>query len=123
MNLHQIVAAAIGTINPSINGTLQTSIGWSTTRGGARTPLYEAPVTVPMQVQMLTTSELSQLNSLNIQRSTHKVYINGQLDGVNRPSERGGDLITFEGRVWLVTSVLEEWPDWCCVSVVMQVDQ
>jgi len=40
-----------------------------------------------------------------------------------RPLAKGGDLLDFGGQTWLVTAVLETWPDWCKVGVTLQLDE
>lgn len=78
---------------------------------------------VTAQVQQLTTRDLRQLDALNIQGSHRKIYVNGSVQAIVRVAQRGGDLIvTQDGRTWLTTQVLEQWVDWCAVSVALQDD-
>lgn len=75
------------------------------------------------QVQELTTTDLRQLDALNIQGSTRVMYISGEVDAIARVRQKGGDLVTMiggDGQVYLTTRVLEMWPDWCKVAVVLQ---
>lgn len=120
MNLHGIVAGVIGAVNPLQSLIVQVSTGYTNT-GGTRTPTFAKPVTVQGQVQSLTFSDLRQLEGLNVQGIQRAIYINGRIDGLVRSMNKGGDLITTEdGTVWLVSHVLEYWPDWCKVAVTLQ---
>lgn len=121
MNLHGIVRNVIGAVNPQQKCLLQVSTGYSNSATGARTPTYAAPVYPLAQVQSLSTSDIRLLDALNIQGSTRKIYMNGQVSAISRAAGKGGDLITLaDGTVWLTTAVLEQWPDWCAVSVTLQ---
>ena len=62
---------------------------------------------------------------LNIQGSTHKVYLSDPINGVVRSTRKGGDLISLNDPVhgpqtYLVTAVLEQWPDWTCAAATLQ---
>jgi len=121
MNLHGLVRSAIGQINPHTMGTIQPSAGSTTAPDGKRVPAYGPAVTVPMQVQALETRDLMQLDGLNVQGSTHKVYLDGDLEAIVRVSQRGGDLVTLpNGQVFLTTVVLEAWPNWTSAAVTLQ---
>lgn len=124
MNLHGIVSGAIGMINPLIPISVQISTGSTTAASGKRAPSYANPVTLQGQVQPLSSKDLRQLDALNIQGSERAIYVNGILNGVVRFNQKGGDLITIVGGVnagvWLVTTVLEQWPDWVKVAVTLQ---
>jgi hypothetical protein len=123
MNLHSIAAPAVAAINPLTIATLRASTGSTTAPDGKRVPSYAAPVNVACQVQSLQYNDILQLDALGIQGSKSKIYVNGRWEGIIRPDRRGGDLITMpDGRVYLVTLVLEDWPDWCCVAVTLQTD-
>ncbi|MES2866502.1 MAG: hypothetical protein V4703_07040 [Actinomycetota bacterium] len=79
------------------------------------------PITVPMQVQALEQRDLLHLDSLNIQGCTHKLYMTGRLQGLVRASRDNGDLVTLaNGDRYLVTAILEGWPDWTCAAVTLQ---
>lgn len=122
MNLHSIVARSVGAVNPLVPCSVQQSTGYTTQPNGARVPAY-APARggVLAQVQALTTKNLHQLDSLNIAGSTHTIYLSGDLEAVQRIKNIGGDLITLaNGGLFLVTAVLERWPDWVCCSVTLQ---
>lgn len=119
MNLHGIVKGAINAINPFINATLRQSNGYTTLADGTQTPSYlDTPVS--LQVQALTGGDLQKLSSLNIQGVNNAVYFTGGGDGLVRLNRKGGDLLIFNRRTWLVVTVLEDWPDWVKLAVVLQ---
>lgn len=120
MNLHGIVSNAIGMVNPFIRADLLRSTGYITQPDGSRTPTYTALRNIRIQVQGLTNDELKQIEGLNIQASKNAVYLSGDCDVVVRPERIGGDMLKFGGQTWLVITVLEEWPDWSKVLVVLQ---
>ncbi len=122
MNLHAIASGAIGVVNPFVPVIIQVSTGYSTNSDRERVPTYADPVTVQGQVQALSAEDLKQLDALNIQGVKQKIYINGRVDGVVRRENKGGDLIAVDGKNYLVTLVLEYWPDWCCFAVTLQDD-
>ncbi len=125
MNLHSIASQAISAVNPMIAITTQLSGGYVTNPDGSQVPLYTDGTTTG-QVQSLTASDLKKLEGLNIQNVEQKVYLNGNFEGAFRQLGLGGDLLIFSygsagSQTYLVTAVLERWPDWCCVGVTMQV--
>ncbi len=125
MNLHGIVRNVVGAVNPQVPCTVQHSTGSETSPDGKRVPAYGVPVPLMAQVQALTTRDLMQLNGLNIQGSTHKIYLSDPINGIVRSTRKGGDLITLNDAVhgvqtYLVTAVTEEWPDWTAVTATLQ---
>ena len=120
MNLHGIVSGAVGAVNPHIPVTIKSSTGYTTGADGSQSPTY-ATTTATGQRQALTGADIKRLNSLNIQDVVEKIYLAGNFEGVFRVAGKGGDLIVFGGRTYLVASVLERWPDWCCLALTMQV--
>ena len=120
MNLHALVRGAINSVNPDIPVSIQRSAGYTTSPDGTRVPVYDAPLAAMAQVQELTAADLRKLDGLNIQGAVRSVYLNGQWNGAVRPGGTGGDLLTFQGRVWLVTAVLDQFPDWTHMAVTLQ---
>lgn len=119
MNLHQMVSGAIGSINPFIPAIMLQSTGYTTAADGSRTPTFDE-IPVSIQVQALSTDDLRQLDGLNIQGQKNGVYLSGNWNGVVRVGKQGGDLIQFGGQTWLAVTVLENWPDWTKLAVVLQ---
>ena len=123
MNLLQMTAGAIGIVNPSQPATLVRSKGYTIVQSGRQTPAYESPVPIRAQVQDLTQRDIQHLNSLNIQGSQKTIFFSGEVSAISRVAQKGGDIIgLLDGRVWLTTAVLEQWPDWCHVAVTQQTD-
>lgn len=121
MNLHGIVAGAVDAINPRMSIEIEVSTGYSTDANYSRTPSYAAAVTRLAQVQPMTFQDLQKIDALNIQGTKKAIYITGQVDGLVRDENKGGDRITLpDGTVWLVVLVLESWPDWCKAAIVLQ---
>lgn len=127
MNLHAIVAPYVGSVNPQVPVTIQFSTGYTTASDGTQVPSYSAPVPMQAQIQALTYRDLQQLDGLNLNGTRRGIYLYGDVQGVVRVSQKGGDLITFEdGSVWLVALALETWAGadggWCKVAATLQTD-
>ena len=121
MNLHQIVSGAVSAVNPTQLVTVQVSTGSTLGADGTRSPTYSASVQIPAQVQALSYSDMQHADALNIQGIRRSIYLNGEVDGLVRSQNKGGDLITLaDGSTWLVQDVPEHWPDWTKCIVTMQ---
>ena len=121
MNLNNLVAGAIASVNPDVMLSIQVSTGTTQNAQFQLVPSYAAPVSVPGQVQPMTWKDIQQTDGLNLQGVKRAIYINGHVHGLIRAKNKGGDLITDpNGNVWLVTTELEEWPNWCRVAVILQ---
>lgn len=128
MNLHQIVSGAIAAINPFTAGTIRISTGYTTAGAGTRTPTY-TDLAVSIQIQALSFQDLQLIDGLQLNAEGRAMYVNGQFDSVNRPTNGGGDLIIFPdggvwpySGVWWISNVVEQWPDWCKLITVQQLD-
>ena len=122
MNLHAIVSGAVGTINPPVLCTLAVSTGYTTSPDGTRVPTYATTPNLPAQIQALSYTDLMKMGGLNIEGIRRAVYLNGNIEGVDRAAIKGGDIITEpDGTVWLVAQVLEAWPDWTKLAATKQV--
>ncbi len=127
MNLHALVRGTVTKINPDIQITLAKSTGYATGANGKQTPTFAPPVVGRGQVQAMDAGTQKHLNNMNISGIMRKVYLYGNWMGVVRGDKTGGDMLSFPqvpgGAVesWKVVHVIETWPDWCCVGVVLQV--
>jgi hypothetical protein len=121
MNLQSIVSTFIATVNPQQLLTVQVSAGSVEGPSGARIPIYKDPVQIYGQVQPMSYNDILQADSLNIQGTRAKFYLNGRVEGLMRGKQEGGDTITMpDGQVWLVVLVTEAWPDWTSGIVTLQ---
>jgi hypothetical protein len=71
--------------------------------------------------------DLRQVEGLNLNGTKRSVYLYGAANGTVRVSNKGGDLLAFlDGprivRSWLTNIVLEQWPNWVKIAVVLQDD-
>lgn len=125
MNLNAIAGAAVAAVQPPELMLVHISDGYVTQASGARAPKYLPVRRVMGQIQNLTGPDLRQVDSLNLQGTKRAIYLNGQLDGIVRNENKGGDLIDVpKGSVnegtWLVAMVLESWTGWCKVAATLQ---
>ena len=124
MDLRGIANSCSNVVNPNITVTWQKSTGFTIGNAGKQIPTYAAGVIGPAQVQALDNSQLKQLEGLNIQGDIRALYMYGNLAGVIRPNQQGGDLIVISSGplqgTWLITKTLESWPAWTAVAIVKQ---
>lgn len=120
MDLNGIANLAAEVVNPNIPVSIQASTGYTIGSGLKQVPTYASAVSGYAQVQELSSSELKQVEGLNIQGVMRKLYLRSPLNGVIRPDGKGGDLVTIAGQIWLVVKTLELWPLWCAVLIVLQ---
>lgn len=126
MNLHGIVAPVIGSVNPNVPCSMQNSVGYTTNDDGTQIPIY-VTVTGIAQVQALTFKDLTQLDGVNQNGAARGIYFYGDIQGVLRTRNKGGDIINLtdgpNAGNWLVTHVLETWGvGWCKCACVLQND-
>ena len=126
INMHATVRGAIGTVNNDISAMFQASTGNTPNASGKQTPTYATAVPVKIQSQPLKYSDLQHVNNLNLSGTFRSVHMYGNTEGVVRPTQQGGDLLTFKqspgvaARTWLVVSVMEVWAEWSRVLVCLQ---
>lgn len=128
INVRGIANAAIQPVNPNIDAGYIASTGYTVDAAGKQVPSYAASVSVKIQAQAVKGSNLEHIANLNLQSVYKNVRMWGNAQGVVRPEAKGGDLLTFPNvpggpsHTWKVEAVLETWPDWCSLIVVMQLD-
>ena len=123
MNLNALVSRVIATVNPMVPAQWLVSNGYTVGPDGTQAPQYRAPVAVLVQDQALSGEQLRHMDSLNIQGILRTLYLNGNVEGIDRPAAKGGDLFKFKSKVWLVVHVDEPWNDsagWTCCVVQQQ---
>lgn len=120
MDIRSMANAASSTINANVAVTLLRSTGYTMGAGRKQVPSYAAPVTGYAQIQALDGKDLQQLEGLNIQGTIRAIYLRGELAGVSRPEQTGGDKLTIDGQEWLVVKVLEHWPTWTKAAIALQ---
>jgi hypothetical protein len=122
VNLSSIANSVITSVTPNLFGAVRVSTGYTTEADGTRTPTMQTFPNISMQVQALSGADLKQMDNLDLQAVVRAVYLNGTIEGLDRPAGKGGDIILFNNQVWLVTQVLEPWDagGWCKVAVTLQ---
>lgn len=127
MDLHSIAGPLISAVNPMTSAKLYKSTGYSVNADGIQVPAYAPAIKGMIQVQGMSNSALQHANSLNITGVLRKVYLGGDWESVVRTTMQGGDKFVFShagvvNGTWLVATVNETWPDWCSVTVQLQVE-
>src|ERR1700741_178398 len=126
MNLRLLANTVIQTVNPDISiNWIRSTGGYTTDATGPRTPTTNT-TTVMGNVQGLNAKDLAHTDGLNIQGVLRSVHLYGNVQGVVRADQQGGDVLQFSEvpggplRNWRVVLVSESWPDWCRVIVWLQ---
>ncbi len=124
MNIRALANIATQTVNPNELVNVLASNGYTIGSGCNQIPLYHDPVAGYAQIQALDGEDLKQLDGLNIQGTIRAIYLRGNLAGVIKPYQVGGDLVkrNNDTETWLVVKVLEHWPTWCKCAIVLQMD-
>lgn len=126
LNMRAIVRPAINAVNNDIDATFAASTGNTADGAGNQTPTYATAVPVKIQSQPLKYSDLQHINNMNLTGVFRSVHMYGNTEGVVRPTQQGGDLLTFKQspgvatQTWLTVAVMEVWPNWCRVLVCLQ---
>ena len=129
MNMHGLVRGAIQAVNPDIAIDYYQSNGFTQNASFEQVPAYVAVKGITGNAQALTNKDLKHEDLVSLQGTLRAVYCYGNIQGIVRPDNKGGDLMRFPQvpggtkQTWLVVTVLETWPDWCKVAVVLQVDK
>lgn len=127
MDLRTISNQVSNSVNGNMIVSVQRSNGSTVGAGYKQVPTYAAPVSGPAQIQALDSSELRQIEGLNLQGVIRGIYLRGALSAVIRPNSTGGDLVTIASPApaqyvgtWLIVKVLETWPLWAKAVIQLQ---
>lgn len=123
MNLHEVVAGAIGSVNQHEMITLWHCIGVSNIKGVV-TPNYEKS-TVRAQIQRPSAADLELNERVARAKQAIRVWIDAPADTINRMAQSAGDIIErSDGTYWLIVSVPESFAGegWLSVLAVEQVE-
>ena len=127
INVRAMANASIQGVNPNIIATWITSTGgYTTNAAGHRAPVTSQSRPIKIQVQGTSSDDLKHLDGLNIQGVMRSVTMHGNVQGAVRADSKGGDILKFPQSTgsavddWRVVHVLETWPTWSRVIVVLQ---
>ena len=120
MDLHGMARGFIGHVNPEVPAIIRRSNGYTTLPNGKQVRAYHPDERAMVQKQELTMRELQQIDNVVKQGVMCSIYVAGNYYGVTRSTQLGGDLFVIGGQTWKVAQVLEAWPDWCKLALVLQ---
>ena len=123
MNLHEVVAGAIGSVNRHEEVTLWRCTGVSNVKGIV-TPTYEK-TTVRAQIQRPSAADLELNERVARSKQSIKAWINAPADTINRVDQSAGDIIQrADGTYWLIVGIKESYAmeGWLSVLCVEQVE-
>lgn len=121
MDIRAIANSIIQPINGNVSVTIKRSTGFVTGAGRKQIPQYDE-FTGIAQVQALDGKDLQKMEGLNMRGNLRALYFSGELHGTIRADGTGSDMVTYNGKNWLVAKVLETWPTWTKVAIVEQID-
>lgn len=120
INVRSVANMVSSMINPNELVTVLLSDGYTIGAGAKQVPKYKTPIVGYAQIQALDSEDLKQLDGLNIQGKIKAAYLYGELAGVVRPNQTGGDIVQRGAENWLIVKVLEGWSTWTKVAIVLQ---
>ena len=123
MNLHEVVAGAIGAVNRHEMVTLWHCTGVSNTKGVV-TPAYEK-TSLRAQVQRPSAADLELNERVARAKQAIRAWIDAPADTINRMTQSVGDIIErSDGTYWLIVSVPESFSGegWLSVLAVEQIE-
>lgn len=123
MNLHEVVAGAIGSVNHHETITLWRCTGVSNVKGVV-TPTYEKS-TLRAQIQRPSAADLELNERVAKAEQSIKAWINAPAGTINRVDQSAGDIIQrADGTYWLIVAIRESFAGegWLSVLAVEQIE-
>ncbi len=122
IDLFNVARGQVSVVNAPVLVNVKRSLGYTTASDGTRTPIYNTIVGIKADVQPMTNQDLHQVDGLNMGGEKTAMYLSGELLGVLRAGQNGGDVVQFQdGKEYLVVLVLEQWANWVKVAAVRQI--
>jgi len=122
IDLFTVARNQVAIINAPVLATISRSSGYTTANDGTRTPAYTVITGIKADVQPMTAQDLHQVDGLNMGGEKVTIFLSGELLGVLRTGQNGGDIVQLaNGKKYLVVLVLEQWSNtWVKVAGVLQ---
>lgn len=110
MNLSKIANRVTRRINPNLSATLYKSQGYKVNDDRDKVPAYSDPIPLQVNKQDISQMDLQHLDNLNIQGRFASFFTDYRLQGVDRSTGRGGDVLKVGNEFWLIVST-RGWGD------------
>ena len=121
IDVFNMARGQVSVINAPVIATISRSNGYTTANDGTRTPVFSVITGIKADIQPMTAQDLHQVDGLNMGGEKVTIFLSGELLGVLRAGQNGGDVIEFpDGKKYLVVLVLEQWANWVKVAAVRQ---
>lgn len=123
MNIRKIANAYTRRVNKNVTVIIRCSNGFVEDESGRQIPQYLPPVSVLAQIQPVNSEERQSVERLNQSRIYRHVYLNGDWRGLQRSTEKGGDLLYWDGYEWWIDDVPESWSatsGWTLVRIIQK---
>ena len=123
MNLHSIVAGAIGSVNAHETVKVYTCIGTTNVKGVV-TPTYEVSER-RAQIQAPDESDIKLVEKLAEAEHKIRCYIDAPASTINRVTQSAGDMIQrADGSYWLIVGIKDDFSleGWLCAYAVLQTE-
>lgn len=121
MNLHALTRQVITSVHPDRKVRVLRSAGQTIGPDYVQRPVWQPCVEMSAQVQPVPDKTLQWLLQARSSSVWRDVYAYGALYGLDRTTERGGDLLYFDDYEWQVDQVLEDFAPgagWTKVRVI-----
>lgn len=108
LNLHSIVRGAINSVNPDQEVIILQSDGFEI-EDYEQKPRFLPPTSVMAQCQPVSDKAIALLNQERQNSIWWDFYLPGNWNGLCRSTEKGGDLLYWNGLEWQIDQILEAW--------------
>lgn len=109
MNLHEIASSAINAINPFQLIKITPRGDYSVNEYGETTVKEGEPYEIMADVQPVTSEDIRFINNYNESSVYRAFWVSANAFGLNRPMMRSGDKVEWNGHIYYITSMPEDW--------------
>ena len=113
MNLHEIVSSAISAINPFQEIKITPRGNYFVNEYGETSVEEGESYTILADVQPVHSEDIKFINNYNQSTVYRAFWVSANAFGLNRPMMRSGDKIEWQGKVYYVVNMPEDWYETC----------
>lgn len=122
IDLYGMASGALNAVEPLREIQIFQSTGEEQTYGYGMRASYSNPQPILADVQSVSGQDIQFVQNIAQQGDYRVVYLQASAHAINCPLGCNGDLLFFDGTMWKITQVLEEWDNWRKVFVTREIE-